>query len=120
MSAEHDSLRESLKLLAGKEEQFAALLVEDLERHHPDVLDGRESLPAAGVKLALERLSVMTGSGEPAEPPDELVVDLGDSMMKVFARLLGRAAWKPQMALAWNNAVRRDGEALLEELRGLE
>ena len=89
-TAEHDALRESLKLLADKEEKFAELLAEDLRRFHPDVLDGRETLPATGVKTAIERFSVTTGEGEPAEPPDELIVDLADSLMKVFARVLGR------------------------------
>ncbi|MFG0319965.1 MAG: hypothetical protein ACF8XB_22020 [Planctomycetota bacterium JB042] len=120
MTAEHDALRESLKLLAGKEARFAELLADDLRRSHPDVLDGRESLPGPAVKAALERFSVTTGEGDPAESPGEDVVQLADSLMKVFARVLGRAAWKPAMALAWNAALRRDGETLLEELRGLD
>ena len=119
MSAESDSLRESLALLDGKEARFAELLVADLGRFHPDVLPAREALDAAALRAALDGFAVRTGEGEPAEPPTPEVVGLADSLMKIFARVIGRAAWKPHMALAWNAAVRRDGEALLEALRSV-
>jgi len=120
MSAETDSMRESLALLAGKEEQFASLLRDDLKQSHPEVIPAYEKMPADGVKTALERFSVNTGEGEPSSDPEPEVVDLADSIMKVFARTLGRAAWKPHMALAWNSSLRRDGETLLAELNELQ
>ena len=115
MDEERSQLAESFQRLGDRREQFAQECLEDLQRRHPHVLDGEVPSPAAFLG-AVQRFveDDAAPSFEPA-PPD--VADLADTLMKVFAHCLGRAAWKPAMALAWNQQMRERGEFLLGELR---
>ena len=111
-------LAQSLRLLDDKYEAFVAELAKDLSRRHPTVLGERSELPVAGVRAAFESFVAQAESGRSAVDAD--VLALSDSIMKVFAHVVGRAAWKPAMALAWHGAMAGSGEVLLNRLRELD
>lgn len=110
-------LLETMAQLGENKERFALELIADLNRRHAHVLDG--AAPSADeVIQAVGRFAASaTIDGDEDPEVDVDTIDLADSIMKTFAYVLGRAAWKPQMALEWNAALRRDGERLLAALR---
>ncbi|MCA9611393.1 MAG: hypothetical protein KC586_01410 [Myxococcales bacterium] len=111
-------LLETLAMLGDNKQRFAHELVADLNQRHPHVLDGEEPAPDA-VLHAVGRFAAATRDDAAEDDVESDVVDLADSLMKTFALVLGRVAWKPQMALEWNAALRTDGERLLSALRDL-
>lgn len=110
-------LLETMAQLGDNKERFAEELIADLNRRHDHVLAGAEP-SAEDVIQALGRFAASAKTVSEQEPElDVDTIDLADSLMKTFALVLGRAAWKPQMALEWNAALREEGERLLAALR---
>lgn len=118
--AEANLLVESLARAEPRQDAFVRELLADLGRRHPGVLGPAPNAPPAAVFAAFQRFA-RTAAGEATPGGDDAgdPIDLADSAMKVFARVLGRAAWTPAMALAWNAALRARGAVLLEELRAI-
>jgi len=115
-----DVLRRSLDRLGERREQFARDVVSDLDQRHPAVLGAHGPVdPAAvlSVLVSFARNADLSANGDRGEEGDSDVLDLADSLMKTFAQSLGRAQWTAGLALTWNSALRRSGEALLAELR---
>lgn len=111
-------IEESLQALGQNQGRFVAELLGDLQRRHPHVLAGRSSeLDATAVGEALREFVADRAPGDAESDDPDAVADLADSIMKTFALCLGRAAWKPAMALEWNSVMRERGGRLLDALR---
>lgn len=103
--------------VAPRADEFAKEFLGDLARRHPSVLGPVAAESAADAVLGSLRRFAKSAGGADSHEPNPDVVDLADSLMKAFARVMGRAAWTPALALEWNAELRRRGGELLEDLR---
>ncbi|MBL8767161.1 MAG: hypothetical protein JNL94_07350 [Planctomycetes bacterium] len=106
-------LKASLAAVARDGAGFCADVLTDLGRHHASSVAALPFKDAAGMWSALHRFSAAPTPSAPAAAPSPAIVAFADSLMKVFAKRLGRVAWTPGMALAWNSALRAYGDRLL-------
>ncbi len=106
-------LKASLAAVAQDGAGFCADVLTDMGRHHGAHAAGLPFWDAAGMWSALQKFSTAPTPSAAAKAPSPAMVAFADSLMKVFAKRLGRVAWTPGMALAWNAALRAHGDAAL-------
>lgn len=108
-----DVLKASLAAVARDGAGFCGDVLADLGRHHANHAAALPFKDAAGMWAALQRFASAPTPTAPAAAPSPAVVAFADSLMKVFAKRLGRVEWTPGMALAWNSTLRAYGDRLL-------
>ncbi|MBK6939378.1 MAG: hypothetical protein IPH13_04100 [Planctomycetes bacterium] len=108
-----DVLKASLAAVARDGSEFCADVLADLGRHHATSATALPFKDAAGMWAALQRFAGAPTPSASAATPSPAVVAFADSLMKVFAKRLGRVEWTPGMALAWNSTLRAFGDRLL-------
>lgn len=119
MSTDRESLKESVARLKERRDEFATELGQDLKRRHPALLGAAAAAEPDAIVAVIERFAKgELGEGFGGASPED-AEELADSIMKTFARVLGRAAWKPAMALAWHRVMQEEGTALVDALREL-
>lgn len=108
-----DVLKASLAAVARDGVGFCADVLGDLARNHAQITATLPFKDAASLWSALQRFAGAPNPGAAAVTPSPAVVAIADSLMKVFAKRLGRVEWTPGMALAWNSTLRAFGDRLL-------
>ncbi len=119
MSTDRESLRASVARLKDRRDAFGQDLAQDLKRRHPALLGAAAAADPSAMVSTIERFAAGDLEATFGGATDADAEELADSIMKSFARVLGRAAWKPAMALAWHHAMAEEGTALVDALREL-
>lgn len=117
MEAKTERLKQSLDAIPDGGAKLAVEFMRDLGRRHPGVLGETPKIGERELVAALSEYALSPGEESAQEWPDQEILGLADSLMKSFARCIGRSAWKPEIALAWNERLRHDGRILLATLR---